>query len=88
MARAGVIIDRAPAPRVGAPVVPRNELIQLAAEELQENHDCTHEGYEAWQMTTRGNLTCENCFHTLSRFLLECRQCHLRACVRCTRNRL
>ncbi|CAD6579312.1 MAG: hypothetical protein ASARMPRED_009035 [Alectoria sarmentosa] len=45
-AMSGVIVDRAPAPRVGAPVIPRDELIQQAAEELQENHDCTHEGTE------------------------------------------
>ena len=88
IARAEVIVDRAPAPRVGAPVVPRNELIQQAAEELQENHDCNHQGHRAWQRTTRGNLMCENCFYTLPQFILECRQCHLRACLRCTRNRL
>ena len=45
MARAGVMVDRAPAPQVGATVVPRAVLIQQAAEELQENHDCTHQAY-------------------------------------------
>ena len=77
MARAGVMVDRAPAPQVGATVVPRAVLIQQAAEELQENHDCTHQAYGSWQKTTRGDLTCENCLQTLPRFLFECRQCHL-----------
>lgn len=60
MARAGVLVDRAPAPRIGAPVVSREEPILQAAEELQENHDCTQGGYGAWQRTTQGDLTCEN----------------------------
>lgn len=88
LAQAEAIVDRAPVPRMGEPVIPRHELIQQAAQELQENHECTHEGFGGWQMTTQRHLMCENCFQTLPRFLLECRQCHLRACVRCTRNRL
>ena len=88
MARAEVMVDREPAPMIRAAIVPRQERIQRAAEELQENHDCTHEGYNNWLRAFQGNLTCENCFQTLDRYLLECRQCRLRACVRCIRNRL
>ena len=57
MARARVTVDRAPAPRVGASINPPEELIQQAADVLQENHDRTHEAYGPWQRTTRGDLT-------------------------------
>lgn len=82
------MVDRAPARQLGAPVVHRAELIQRAAEELEANHDCTHEGYRPWQKVDRGDLTCETCSYRLPNFILECRRCHLRACVRCVRNRL
>ena len=77
MARTRVMVDQAPAPRVGASIMPREEFIQQVADVFQENYDRTHEAYGPWQRTTRGGLTCENCFQILPRFLSECQQCVL-----------
>ena len=84
--RAGQIADR-PQPR-GAPAVleaDRNERVQAIAQELRDRHDCEHEG--RWRRID-GRSRCEECGHWLRDFILECRHCMLRACVRCRRNRL
>ncbi|KAL1619552.1 hypothetical protein SLS56_010046 [Neofusicoccum ribis] len=51
---------------------------------LRENHECTH---QHWNFV-RGRHQCEECFHTLPQYIFECRQCMVRACNRCRRNRL
>lgn len=63
----------------------RNAQIFLAAERLRGDHECDHDD---WGTVSTGSLRSELCTYTLGDFLLECRQCDLRACVRCKRNRL
>ncbi|RAL02908.1 Rcat domain-containing protein [Aspergillus ibericus CBS 121593] len=59
--------------------------VQRVAQDLLERHKCDHES--CWKRINRGQV-CEECHEYLSAFILECRQCHLRACVRCKLNRL
>ena len=61
VARAELKVNRASAPRSCTPVVPWDERIQKAARELEENHDCPHEGYGAWRKRSRGDLTYKSC---------------------------
>ncbi|GAB1727524.1 hypothetical protein NU195Hw_g537t1 [Hortaea werneckii] len=51
---------------------------------LQTHHDCDH---DRWRWV-QGRHQCEECLCTLPQYIFECRQCHLRACNRCRRNRL
>ena len=96
LARAEVIVDRQPremelalahhAEQVRQATERRAEQVRQAMERLREDHECAHD--EGWRKVTTGSLRCEECTHTLGAFLLECRQCNLRACVRCKQNRL
>lgn len=58
--------------------------IAEAVRHLRDNHACTH--YK-WRWI-RGTHPCEECHHVLREYIFECKQCHLRACNRCRRNRL
>ncbi|RMZ08185.1 hypothetical protein D0860_04766 [Hortaea werneckii] len=68
-----------------APATAPNHLeIEEVFAHLQVHHDCNH-GRWRW---VEGRHQCEGCLFTLPRYIFECRQCHLRACNRCRRNRL
>ncbi|RMZ13379.1 hypothetical protein D0862_02334 [Hortaea werneckii] len=62
----------------------RQSLIEEVFAHLQAHHDCDH---DRWRWV-EGRHQCEECLFTLPRYIFECRQCHLRACNRCRRNRL
>ncbi|PYI02067.1 hypothetical protein BO78DRAFT_410911 [Aspergillus sclerotiicarbonarius CBS 121057] len=64
---------------------PAQAEVQRVVQDLLERHECDHEG--RWKRINRGQ-ECEECHEYLPDFILECRQCHLRACVRCRMNRL
>ncbi|KAH0359485.1 hypothetical protein KCU65_g9938, partial [Aureobasidium melanogenum] len=53
-------------------------------EDVRRNNECNHARWARHQ----GRHRCEECNNMLTRFILECRQCHIRACQRCRRNRL
>ncbi|KAH0388043.1 hypothetical protein KCU92_g1140, partial [Aureobasidium melanogenum] len=52
--------------------------------DLQRNHECDHERWTCHRIPYR----CEECNDQLPEYIYECRQCHIRACQRCRRNRL
>ena len=79
--RAQVIVDRAPARNP----VDNARRVEQEAQRLRARHECDH---TAWHKVVLGNLMCENCNFQPGSYLLECRQCALRACVRCKRHRL
>ncbi|RMY82301.1 hypothetical protein D0861_07947 [Hortaea werneckii] len=62
----------------------RTSLIEEVFAHLQIHHDCDH---DRWRWV-KGRHQCEECLFTLPQYIFECRQCHLRACNRCRRNRL
>jgi hypothetical protein len=62
-----------------------NAMVRREADRLEVNHDCDHT--RGWR-GVGGQHQCEMCFHTLTRFILRCRQCNLQICVRCKNNRL
>ncbi|TKX22672.1 ubiquitin-protein transferase-like protein 3 [Elsinoe australis] len=64
--------------------VRREREVRRIAEELRANHDCYH---EKWRFIN-GSHDCEECGHTLPRYIFECRGCRMRACWRCRRHRL
>ncbi|CEL07380.1 hypothetical protein ASPCAL10537 [Aspergillus calidoustus] len=59
--------------------------VQVAAAQIREVQHCTHPG--RWLRVDEGD-NCEECGQYLPDFILECRNCHLRACRRCKLNRL
>ncbi|EEA18499.1 IBR finger domain protein [Talaromyces marneffei ATCC 18224] len=73
-------------PHAGAEVspTPRDILVARTIQELRENHECEH---GKWRYV-HGRHQCEECSHVLPKYIFECRQCRLRACNRCRRNRL
>lgn len=85
--RAAEIVDRdpQPLPRAGQLVAaPRARQVEQIAQRLRERHECDHRG--TWRRLNESSR-CEDCQMFLRRFILECRQCHLRSCVRCRYNR-
>ncbi len=59
--------------------------IRLIDDDLRDRHECEHEG---WQKLKIRGIQCEECQNLQNLYIFECRQCHLRACHRCTQNRL
>ncbi|KAL3453499.1 hypothetical protein BJX65DRAFT_125315 [Aspergillus insuetus] len=59
--------------------------VQVAAAQIREVQHCAHPG--RWLRVDEGD-NCEECGQYLPNFILECRNCHLRACRRCKLNRL
>lgn len=86
--RAEVIMERQvrEGPRNQAAVVGQARQLQIReiAEQLRRDHECDH---DRWRYVG-GRHECEECHHTLPQYIFECRQCRLRACNRCRRNRL
>lgn len=62
----------------------REMMVERMMDELRENHDCTH---VRWRWVS-GSHQCEECMFRLPEYIFECRQCRIRACNRCRRNRL
>lgn len=62
----------------------RAALIDDAVRRLRENHECEH---RKWKYVS-GLHHCEECRQRLPKYIFECRQCEIRACNRCRRNRL
>ena len=83
LARAQQVVAREQ-PRNPAPAAEQLVQVQQAVENLRDRHNCTH---ESWRWV-RGPNQCEECYHNLPRYIFECRQCRIRACNRCKRNRL
>jgi len=65
-------------------VVNLENLVNRAVEQLRDNHECNH---PSWTLR-QGAARCEECHNYLAKYILCCRSCQMRACVRCTRNRL
>ena len=71
----------------------RGEVLNMeAAERIHLQTECQHDdwypvGIERG-LPDRIGQACERCRMPLARYLLECRNCKLRVCVRCRRNRL
>ncbi|TIA76815.1 hypothetical protein D6C76_05356 [Aureobasidium pullulans] len=61
-----------------------DHLVNAIRGRLEQNHECDH---ERW-VCRREPCRCEECNHHLQYYIFECRQCHIRACQRCRRNRL
>ncbi|KAH8827722.1 hypothetical protein DL96DRAFT_1600073 [Flagelloscypha sp. PMI_526] len=57
--------------------------VQRQTAHLRENHDCV---WHSWKSCGPGQ--CEECYNIMPYFLRVCRNCSMRACTRCTRNRL
>ncbi|KIJ55708.1 hypothetical protein M422DRAFT_151942 [Sphaerobolus stellatus SS14] len=72
------------ADRPAMPAAERARQVRVAADHLRTNHECNH---PSWYLR-HGRDQCENCYKWLDRYLLCCRGCQMRACVRCQRNRL
>jgi len=68
---------------IAAPVIYAERVQQMAAD-LRVNHGCDN---HRWTYS-RGAGVCEECTHYLPVFLMRCMNCQLRACRRCTQNRL
>lgn len=86
--RAQVVVDRDPQPFLGGPAAAeqhRAAELRAVVDQLRDRHECLHRGQ--WRRIG-GRHQCEECFHTLPDFILECPRCRIRACVRCKRNRL
>lgn len=81
VARADQVVEREP-----APMDPPRQAARIAAvvPNLGDRHDCEHERWRG----VRGEHQCEECYHTLPESIFEIRQCNIRACNRCRRNRL
>ncbi|THY93488.1 hypothetical protein D6C93_05612 [Aureobasidium pullulans] len=59
-------------------------LVNQIRDNLEANHECDH---EKWRWIN-GPHRCEECNFQLPNYIFECRQCRIRACWRCRRNRL
>ncbi|THW44344.1 hypothetical protein D6D21_04939 [Aureobasidium pullulans] len=59
-------------------------LVDQIRDNLEANHECDH---EKWRWIS-GPHRCEECNFQLPNYIFECRQCRIRACWRCRRNRL
>ena len=82
--RANQVFERQPQPVVRGPEY-RQQRLQGIIQELRGRHECGHEG--RWKRID-GPHRCEQCRYMLPNFILECRYCNIRACVRCRMNRL
>lgn len=74
-----------------AAAIRQQNLVAEIREDLHRNHECDH---EKWTFHS-GRHRCEECNEWLPQYLFECpqylfecRQCEIRACWRCRRNRL
>ncbi|KAL5633099.1 hypothetical protein ACGC1H_003553 [Rhizoctonia solani] len=63
----------------------RQDIFQMA-EELRLDHECDHHINGFFRQNGSGN--CESCGDWLRDYLLQCRGCSMRVCVRCRQNRL
>ncbi|EUC55666.1 IBR finger protein, putative [Rhizoctonia solani AG-3 Rhs1AP] len=83
-----VVRDLGALPAVARPaqVEARRQDIFQMAEELRLDHECDHHISGFFKRNGSGN--CESCGSWLRDFLLQCRGCSMRVCVRCRRNRL
>lgn len=61
----------------------RADMVRRTANHLLEHHECNH---NRWRYVS-GASRCEECHQYLPLFILQCRQCFLRACQRCRCNR-
>lgn len=83
-ARAEQIVAREQQPQRPMPPAQQAVQVEQAIENLRNRHNCTH---DSWRWV-RGPNQCEECYHNLPQYIFECRQCQIRACNRCRRNRL
>jgi hypothetical protein len=57
------------------------------AEPMLDHRDHRDRNHEGWRFV-HGAGDCEHCGGDMPVFLMECRTCQMRACRRCTLNRL
>lgn len=79
-----VVPSASSSPALGKFDTARSLNIQAVMTHLRDNHDCSH---DTWRWI-KGTHCCEECHFTLPSYIFECKQCLLRACNRCRRNRL
>ncbi|PGH13339.1 hypothetical protein AJ79_03756 [Helicocarpus griseus UAMH5409] len=72
--------DQRPGDRPPAPAA-----LNRVVREIRERHECNHPG--RWRRID-GPHRCEECSGRLRDFILQCRHCLLRACIRCRLNRV
>jgi len=65
-------------------VAARANQVRNAAAHIATYHACDH---DEWSLLQGGN-ECEICHNYMDRYILQCDQCLLLACVRCSRHRL
>ncbi|KAE8357235.1 hypothetical protein BDV27DRAFT_170931 [Aspergillus caelatus] len=63
---------------------PAQQEVQMAAQELREQHNCKH---DRWRRRD-GEYSCDVCHDQLPDFILRCQRCKIEVCVRCRYNRL
>lgn len=79
-----VVPSASSSPPLSKSATTRSLNIQAIMTNLRDNHDCSH---DRWRWI-KGTHCCEECHFTLPSYIFECKQCLLRACNRCRRNRL
>lgn len=77
-------VEQANAHRPAVAPIVQQERVRRMANVLRDNHDCVR---HTWRRQN-GSGNCEECGHWMRDYLLNCRNCHMGACVRCARNRL
>ena len=79
-------------PAEDVPRTRRQVLVMEAAARIRLRQNCPHAEWHPVSVggdSQRGTgQTCDLCQHTLRKYLLECRLCLTRVCVRCKRKRL
>ncbi|POS71645.1 IBR finger domain-containing protein [Diaporthe helianthi] len=66
------------------PLVRQAQIIQQQRQVIVQNYACQH---SRWAFK-RGYYRCTECRSKMTGFIFECKQCHIRACAQCKRNRL
>lgn len=78
--RVNEIVDRQPPANDAARVA---RVLQVR-QQVMEHHHCMHFHVEK----IYGPHNCQNCHQMMREHILQCYQCHLRACFRCYHHRL
>ncbi|CAG8006871.1 unnamed protein product [Penicillium salamii] len=68
----------------------RQQALDGAIQNLRQHEDdgCEHHRHSQWAWRNRGSLQCDVCFHYLPEYIFMCRNCRMRVCWDCRRNRL
>ncbi|RJE24122.1 hypothetical protein PHISCL_03557 [Aspergillus sclerotialis] len=68
----------------------RRNAFNRAVNSLQqhENVSCNHQKDDQWAFRSRGSMECEICHDILPEYVFMCRNCLMKVCASCRRNRL